>query len=115
MVIDNAKEKDLQKKLRRESLKRNWKLFSQSKLGMIGLGIVTVFLVLAMLQPFLFFTGIWSESIYHPVVGYDQIIEEKLVVECPKEYPTPKYETSFDCPAEGRFRKKCSTLHKGLK
>ena len=95
MEIDNAKEKDLQKKLRRESLKRNWKLFSQSKLGMIGLGIVSLFLILALLQPFLFLTGIWSESIYHPVVGYDQIIEEKLVVECPKEYPTPKYETSI--------------------
>ena len=43
MEIDNAKEKDLQKKLRRESFKRNWKLFSQSKLGMIGLGIVSLF------------------------------------------------------------------------
>ena len=114
MEIDNAKEKDLQKKLRRESLKRNWKLFSQSKLGMIGLGIVSLFLILALLQPFLFLTGIWSESIYHPVVGYDQIIEEKLVVECPKEYPTPKYETSFDCPAEGEVQKKMLYLAQGV-
>ena len=106
MQINEAKEKDLQKQLRREALKRNWKLFNQSKLGMIGLGIVSVFLILALLQPFLFLTGIWNESIYHPVVGYDQIIEEKLVVECPKEYPTPKYETSFDCPGEGEVQKK---------
>ena len=36
MQINEAKEKDLQKQLRREALKRNWKLFNQSKLGMIG-------------------------------------------------------------------------------
>ena len=57
MQINEAKEKDLQKQLRREALKRNWKLFNQSKLGMIGLGIVSVFLILALLQPFLFLTG----------------------------------------------------------
>ena len=28
---------DLQKELRREAIKRNWQLFKQSKLGMIGL------------------------------------------------------------------------------
>ena len=54
MQINEAKEKDLQKQLRREALKRNWKLFNQSKLGMIGLGIVSVFLILALLQPFFF-------------------------------------------------------------
>jgi len=78
MEIDEVKEKNLQKQLRKESLKRNWNLFSQSKLGMIGLGIVSLFLILALLQPFLFLTGIWSESIYHPVVGYDQIVEKKI-------------------------------------
>ena len=54
MEIDELKEKNLQKQLRREAFKRNWKLFSQSKLGMIGLGIVSIFLILALLQPFLF-------------------------------------------------------------
>ena len=58
MEIDELKEKNLQKQLRREAFKRNWKLFSQSKLGMIGLGIVSIFLILALLQPFLFMTGI---------------------------------------------------------
>ena len=78
MEIDELKEKKLQKQLRKEAIRRNWKLFSQSKLGMIGLGIVLFFLVLALLQPFLFMTGLWNESIYHPVVGYDQIIENKI-------------------------------------
>ena len=114
MQLNDSKEKELQKQLRKESVKRNWKLFSQRKLGMIGLGIVSVFLILALLQPFLFLTGIWSESIYHPVVGYDQIIEKKLVVECPKEYPTPKYATSYDCPAEGEVQKKMLYLAQGV-
>ena len=45
---------DLQKELRREAVKRNWQLFRQSRLGMIGLFIVIFFLFLALLQPFLF-------------------------------------------------------------
>ena len=114
MEIDELKEKNLQKQLRKEAIKRNWRLFAQSKLGMIGLGIVSIFLILALLQPFLFMTGIWSESIYHPVVGYDQIIESKLVVECPKEYPTPKYATFSECPAQGEVQKKMLYLAQGV-
>ena len=53
MEIDELKEKNLQKQLRKEAIKRNWRLFAQSKLGMIGLGIVSIFLILALLQPFL--------------------------------------------------------------
>ena len=109
MEIDELKEKKLQKQLRKEAIRRNWKLFSQSKLGMIGLGIVLFFLVLALLQPFLFMTGLWNESIYHPVVGYDQIIENKLVVECPQEYPPPQYETVLETE---KYRKKCFILLK---
>ena len=58
---------DLQKELRREAIKRNWQLFKQSKLGMIGLYIVIFFLFLALLQPFLFITGIWNKGVYDPV------------------------------------------------
>ena len=53
---------DLQKELRREAVKRNWQLFRQSRLGMIGLFIVIFFLFLALLQPFLFLTGIWEKG-----------------------------------------------------
>ena len=106
MEIDELKENDLRKSLRKEAFKRNWKLFSQSRLGMVGLVIVFIFLILALLQPFLFITGIWSERIYNPVVGYDRITEMKLVVECPKEYPNPKYETYSDCPGKGEVQKK---------
>ena len=94
---------DLQKELRREAVKRNWKLFRQSRLGMIGLFIVIFFLFLALLQPFLFLTGIWEKGVYDPVVGYEPIRDTFLVVECPKEYPTDKYDSYTDCPARGEI------------
>ena len=40
---DSLNEKEIQKKVRREAFKRNWLLFRQSTLGMIGLGIVFFF------------------------------------------------------------------------
>ena len=101
-MSSNLKEQEeLQKQLRKEAIRKNWKLFSQSKLGMIGLYIVAFFLFLALLQPFLFITGIWNPAIYDPVVGYDKIEASLLVVECPKEYPTEKYEAYEDCPGSG--------------
>ena len=37
-MSNNLKEQEeLQKQLRKEAIRKNWKLFSQSKLGMIGL------------------------------------------------------------------------------
>ena len=94
---------DIQKELRREAVKRNWQLFRQSRLGMIGLYIVIFFLFLALLQPFLFLTGIWEKGVYDPVVGYEPIRDTFLVVECPKEYPTDKYDSYTDCPARGEI------------
>ena len=65
--------------LKYESLKRNFNLFKQSKIGILGLVIVAIFGLLALLQPFLFFTNIWDEATYHPVVGYDsQKIQAKV-------------------------------------
>ena len=65
----DKKEIQIEKQIRRDAIRKNWKLFSQSKLGMIGLYIVLFFLFLSLLQPFLFITGIWNPAIYDPVVG----------------------------------------------
>ena len=100
---DSLNEKEIQKKVRREAFKRNWLLFRQSTLGMIGLGIVFFFFILAILQPILFMTGVWNEAVYHPVVGYEEIKVNLLVVECPDEYQTDKYESSNDCPGDGEI------------
>ena len=82
--MDN--QKDIAKKIRREAVKKNWRLFKRSKLGMIGLYIVIFFLFLSILQPILFITGVWNKGVYDPVVGYSEQFQEFLVVECPKEY-----------------------------
>lgn len=75
---------------------------------MVGLYIVVFFFILAILQPLLFITGIWNKGIYDPVVGYDSIRENLLVVDCPKasEYPTEKYESYLDCPGKGEINRK---------
>tara|TARA_B100000614_G_scaffold149968_1_gene133094 strand:+ start:1023 stop:2087 length:1065 start_codon:yes stop_codon:yes gene_type:complete len=93
-------EKDVSKQIRKQALRKNWNLFKRSKLGMIGLYIVIFFFILSILQPILFATGIWSKGIYDPVVGYSEQFQEFLVVECPTEYPSEKYETISDCPGK---------------
>ena len=112
--MNNTNEQNLAKQIRKEALKRNWQLFNQSKLGMVGLYIVLFFLFLALLQPFLFITGIWNPAIYDPVVGYEPIKEELLVVECPKSYPTDKYESPSDCPGKGEINVKRLYLASGV-
>ena len=106
--MEQFNEKELRKKLRREAFRKNWKLFKESKLGMVGLYIVVFFFILAILQPLLFITGIWNKGIYDPVVGYDSIKENLLVVDCPRasEYPTEKYESYLDCPGKGEINRK---------
>ena len=91
--------KKIEKNLRREAFSKNWKLFKQSRLGMVGLYIVFFFFILTILQPILFITGFWNEAVYHPVVGYDDLTSDFIVVDCPKEYPTEKYQSRTDCPA----------------
>ena len=91
-------QKDVSKQIRRKAFKKNWTLFRQSKLGMIGLYIVIFFFILSILQPILFATGLWNKGVYDPVVGYSEQFQEFLVVECPTEYPTDKYDSITDCP-----------------
>jgi len=90
----------LQKSKKQETLKKNFNRFKQSKIGMTGLIIVIFFGFLALLQPFLFLTGIWDYKTYDPVVGYDAQPYLAEIVECPKEYPTEKYEARKDCPGK---------------
>ncbi len=98
--MNEINEKAELRKLRIQSIKRNFNLFKQSKIGILGLVIVFIFGFLALLQPFLFMTNIWDEATYHPVVGYDSQKILATVVSCKDiEYPTPEYKTPSDCPA----------------
>ena len=103
MVLDTKEEK--KNKFFTPTFKRNWKLFKQSTMGKIGLSIISLFGILAVIQPLFFISGYWSETVYDPVVGYDPIEVTLLIVECPKnaEYPTEKYEKPRDCPGDGEI------------
>lgn len=52
------------------SIKTNAALFAENPIGLIGLGIIVLFGLLALLHPVLMDT-VWNQNIYHPVVGYD--------------------------------------------
>ena len=63
--MNEINEKSELRKIRIQSIKRNFNLFKQSKIGILGLVIVFIFGFLALLQPFLFMTNIWDEATYH--------------------------------------------------
>ncbi len=58
----------------------NWRLFSQSLLGRFGLVIIGVFALMALAHPLLMGT-VWDKRIYDPVVGYDAVASEQVIVE----------------------------------
>ena len=57
-------------RLFRRSFARNWKLFARNKIGLIGLGIILAFALMAIIHPFLM-GRVWDPAIYHPFSGYD--------------------------------------------
>jgi peptide/nickel transport system permease protein len=60
--------------------KQNWATFSDNKIGLLGLGIIVFFALLAIAHPILINT-VWDPRVYDPVIGYDEVLVEKQVVE----------------------------------
>ncbi len=62
-------------KLRRSwnNIKETWRLFAESKIGMLGLGIIIFYLFLAALHPILMNT-VWSPKVYDPFMGNDPLV-----------------------------------------
>lgn len=70
-------------KLAWRSLKTNWSLFAENKIGLVGLTIIALFAIMAIAHPILMAT-VWggdNEAIYHPVNGYDAVVKEFVVVD----------------------------------
>jgi peptide/nickel transport system permease protein len=61
-------------------LKKNWLLFSENKIGIVGLVIILLFALMAVAHPILMAT-VWDRVVYDPVIGYDEILIDKKVVE----------------------------------
>ena len=67
------------------SLKKNWKLFAENKIGIVGLTIIGIFGVMALLHPILRATVgdavVDGIEIYDPVLGADSVIIDMVIVE----------------------------------
>ena len=57
-------------KLFLKSLRTNWLLFSESPIGLVGLGLIIFFGLFSLAHPILMNT-VWDHSVYDPVVGHD--------------------------------------------
>jgi peptide/nickel transport system permease protein len=67
-------------RLFRRSFAKNWGLFRDSRMGVVGLVIIAIFGLMAVVQPVLMST-VWDPAIYDPVSGYDAVVNEFTVVE----------------------------------
>lgn len=56
-----------------KGLKENWALFAKNPIGLIGLGIILFFGLMALAHPILINT-VWEPSVYDPVNGFDMNI-----------------------------------------
>ena len=64
-----------------KGFKKNWVLFRQNNIGLLGLGIVALFALMALSYPILRSVGPWSDdAIYDPVIGYDAPVEDFEIV-----------------------------------
>ena len=72
------------------TFKKNWKLFAENKIGIVGLAIIAVFGIMALAHPILRAT-VWDDvvdgiEIYDPVLGADSVIIDKVIVPDDVEY-----------------------------
>lgn len=57
--------------LLRRSLRTNWKIFRSNKIGVLGLGIIVFWAIMAVLPTVFFATGFWNPAVYDPVTGLE--------------------------------------------
>jgi peptide/nickel transport system permease protein len=55
------------------SLKSNWNLYRENPIGLIGVGLIVFFGLMALMHPILMAT-VWEKGIYDPIIGYDKEI-----------------------------------------
>ena len=66
--------------LARKVLGRNWRLFARNKIGLVGLGIIVIFALMALAHPLLM-GRVWDPVIYDPVQGYDSVFTDYVIVD----------------------------------
>ncbi len=64
-----------------KGLKKNWALFVENKIGLLGLFVIVLFALMALAYPVFRAVGPWQDdNIYDPVIGYDAPIQEFEIV-----------------------------------
>ena len=64
-----------------KALKRNGKLFFENKIGILGLALVSIFIIMALAYPLLTAFGPWQDSrVYDPVIGFDAPVQDFEIV-----------------------------------
>jgi peptide/nickel transport system permease protein len=66
--------------LLRRSSARHWELFCHNRIGLVGLGIIGFFVLIAAVHPVLMRT-VWAPRVYDPISGYDAPTSQLVVVE----------------------------------
>jgi peptide/nickel transport system permease protein len=75
-------------RLMRRSFGTTWGLFRENWMGMIGLGVIAMFAVMAIAHPILMAT-VWTPAVYDPVRGHDAVTIEYTVVETKADVTDP--------------------------
>ena len=77
-------------RLLRKSTRRNWDLFKENKVGLLGLAIILLFALAALAHPVLMRT-VWAgeSDIYDPIIGYDAVLQERVIVGSVAEITDP--------------------------
>jgi peptide/nickel transport system permease protein len=76
--------------LARRALRRNWALFIENKIGILGLVIIGIFGLMALSYPVMRSVGPWQDDdIYDPVIGYDAPRSEFEIVLTADEIEDP--------------------------
>src|SRR5262245_44236963 len=51
-------------------MKDNWAIYSENPIGLIGLGIIVLYALMAIAHPILYNT-VWDQNVYNPITGFD--------------------------------------------
>jgi peptide/nickel transport system permease protein len=77
-------------KLAWAGFKKNWNLFRENKIGLLGLGIIFLFAIMALSYPVMRTWGPWQDdNIYDPVIGYEAPVNEFEIVATEADVANP--------------------------
>lgn len=78
-----------------KSFKGNWNLFRENPIGLVGVGVILLFGLMAISHPILM-KYVWEERVYDPIIGYDyEIIHHPSAPSWLPQEDNPMHQTSL--------------------